>query len=141
RRSAQSRAARPRPRSLAGGARCGPEASSLRLEAQRGRVDAITQARRARPIGEHVAEMSAATRASHFLAHPAVRAVLVRAERFLPDRLVEARPAGAGVVLRLGAEKLLSANHAEVLSGCLERVVLARERPLRPAFLDRKSVV
>src|SRR5690606_26611776 len=130
-----ARAAPRPPRALVGAARSARASCSLRLEAQRGRVDAVTKTGRTRPVGEHVPEVRAATRASDLVAHVSERAVLVRADRLRPDRLIEARPAGARVVLRLRAEEMLSADDAEILPGILERVVLARERPLRAALL------
>src|SRR5690606_20453167 len=116
-------------------ARTAPLRSGALLERERGGVDAVTQPRRLRAVGEHVPEMCAAARAAYFLAAAAEGKILVNADRLLPDRLIEARPAGAGIVLRLRAEKPLPADDAQIVAFGLVRVGLAGERPLASAFL------
>src|SRR5919198_4419541 len=56
--------------------------------------------------------------------------VLLGLDRALARRLVEGRPAAAGVVLRLGAEELRAAAGAPVDARLEHVVVLAAERPL-----------
>src|ERR1700749_1401087 len=84
------------------------------LEGQRGRVDAVALAGRARPVAEDVAEVPAAAAAQDLGAaheHAVVRAQLDRAGH---GRLVEARPAGAGVELGVRAEQLVAAARTAV---------------------------
>src|SRR4029077_14783579 len=78
------------------------------------RVHAVAQPRRLRAVLEDVAEMAAAARADDLdPAHePGVVDVLV--DRLLVDGGPEARPARAGLELRVGAEELLAAAGAHV---------------------------
>src|SRR5690606_20512240 len=59
----------------------------------------------ARTVVEQVPEMRAAASAAHLGAHHTVRAVLVKRHRVRRDGFGEARPAGAGVVLRRAVEQ------------------------------------
>src|SRR5579862_8455025 len=100
------------------GAESGPNLTDapllLRVEVERERVDAVALARRIRPVGEDVAEMGVAGRAAHLDPTHAVRVVLLELDGTLECGLVEARPAGARVVLRLRAEQLRPAGAAAV---------------------------
>src|SRR3954452_7553632 len=81
------------------GGRC-----SGRVEHQAKSVDAIAQSGRLRSVFEHVTEMTAAAAAMHLGAQHAVGAVLGLAQRIV-ERLVEARPSGAALELRVGREQ------------------------------------
>src|SRR5690606_20743854 len=83
-----------------------------KLEAHR--VDAIPQAGRLRAVGEDVAEMPAAFCAGDLDAVHAVAEVVVLFDLRAVDRVPEARPATAGVELRLRGEKLGAAAGADV---------------------------
>ena len=89
--------------------------SALRIELQRGRVDAVAQAGRLRAVVEDVAEVAAA--ASRSCASVRVmkneRSVSV-ATAAGSAGCEEARPAGARLELRVGAEQLGSAAGAAV---------------------------
>src|SRR5687768_11488009 len=89
----------------------------LGLEDERGRVDAVAQARGARPIIEDVAQVGAAALARHLGAGPEGGAVLVLGEVAGQDGGPEAGPAGARVVLRLGGEEGEAAPGAAVETG------------------------
>src|SRR5882672_12835065 len=71
----------------------------LRLEIQRRRVDAVALARRLGAVGKDVAEMGGAAGAMHFRAGHEEAAVGLRLHGLLPGRLIEARPARAGIEL------------------------------------------
>src|SRR5688500_14659826 len=102
----------------------------LRLEVERGAVDAVAQAALvARTVLENVAQVPFAARADHFGADHAVRGVAM-----LLDRAVlgagEARPARAAVELGVALEQRLPAPGADVFAGGLVLLVLAGEGPL-----------
>src|SRR5688500_2772018 len=105
----------------------------LRLEVERGAVDAVAQAALvARTVLENVAQVPFAARADHFGADHAVRQVAM-----LLDRAVlgagEARPARPAVELGVAFEQRLAATGADVLAGSLVSLVLAGEGPLGAA--------
>src|ERR1700733_14711715 len=81
---------------------------SLRLEFHGDAVDAIAQMGRRRAVVEDVAEMAAAAVAMHLGADHAVAAIGRGFDRAV-DRIVEARPAGAALELRLRHEQRLVA--------------------------------
>src|SRR5437773_8255955 len=88
--------------------------SGLRLEFERGGVDAITLAGGTGAVVEDVPEMTAAAPARDLGAHHAVSAVFVQLDRLGNGRLGEARPAGAGLELGLRAEQRRAARSAPV---------------------------
>src|SRR3954452_8693780 len=100
------------------------------VQLERDRVDAPALARRTRAVVEHVAEMRAAAAAEHLRAGHPVGAVLARLDRLGDRRLGEARPAGAGVELRVRAEQLVAAGGAAVYPVFLRMHVPAGERRL-----------
>src|SRR5262249_57903684 len=86
----------------------GGQKPSLRLEVQCHAVDAITQMCGWRPVLEHMAEMAAAAAAVHFRAHHPEAAIGCGLDR-ARNRVIEARPAGAALELRLRHEQRLLA--------------------------------
>ena len=104
--------------------------ASCALQFERAGVDAVALPGRAGAVREDVAEMAAAGGAHHLGAHHAVARVGLGDRRSRGRRLDEARPAGAGVELRVGAEELGAAAGAAVDAGVLRVDVLAGERAL-----------
>src|SRR5690554_4328072 len=103
----------------------------LRLELERGAVDAISQpAPIARAVGEHMPQMPFAARTDHFGADHSVRGVAVLLDGVRFDRPCKARPARTAVELGIALEQRLTAPGADVLAGSLVLLVLAGERPL-----------
>src|SRR3954447_9467863 len=100
------------------------------LEGECDRVDAVAVARgRAVAVGEHVPEVGAAVGAAHLdPLHPAGGVLDVL--HSVGHRLVEARPAAAGVELRVGLEELRPARLAGVHARGLGVGVLPDERSL-----------
>ena len=88
--------------------------SSLRLQLQRGRVDAVAQAGRAGAVVEDVAEMAVALRAQHLGADHAVAGIAFLVDMALDRGLGEARPAAAGIELGVGLEQRLAAAGADI---------------------------
>src|SRR5438093_12967400 len=86
----------------------------LRDERHRRRVHAVAQAGRRGAVVEDMAEMSAAARARHLVAHHAETAVDGGLHMGLRDRGPEARPAGSGFELGGGVEQLEPAARALV---------------------------
>src|SRR6185437_7926549 len=76
------------------------------VQLERAGVDAVTLARRARTVREHVAEMPATSGAGHLDPVHAVAAVVVKLDVRPVGRLGEAGPTGTGIELRLGREQL-----------------------------------
>src|SRR5262249_43684344 len=99
----------------------------LPVELERGRVHAIAQARRPRPVFEDVTEMRIARRAQYFGALHEEAPVLLGAEVLLGHRRVEARPAAAGVELRRRVEQRRAAAYARISSGFVGGPILAAE--------------
>ena len=92
----------------------------LRLEVERGAVDAIAQpAFLARAVGENVAQVPFALRADDFGADHAVADVAMLLDRAFSGRAAEAGPAGAGIELGVAFEQRLAARGADVLAGAL----------------------
>ncbi len=100
-----------------------------RVKHQRKTVHAVAKSGRFRAVVEDVAEMAAAAAAMHLGAHHAEGAVRGRADRIV-QRLPEARPAGAALILGLGREqRQVAAGAGEgALAVLLEQ--RARSRPL-----------
>ena len=88
-----------------------------RDEAQRHPIHAVAKAGRLRAVVEDVAEMRIAERAGDRGAHHAEGLVLDLDDVLLGDRLPEARPAGAGIELRVGIEERGVAADAAVEAG------------------------
>src|SRR5882724_1941908 len=86
----------------------------LGLEIQRRRVDAVALARRLGAVGKDVAEMSGTAGAMHLGARHEEAAVGLGLDGFLAGRLIEARPAGAGIELRRRIEHRLAAADAGI---------------------------
>src|SRR5437660_9887150 len=82
-------------------------------ELERDAVHAIALAGRRRAVIEHVAEMAAATAATHFPARDDQAEIVVDANR-VGDRRKEARPPGAAVELGVGTKQ------REVTAGAVE---------------------
>src|SRR5512139_1277180 len=101
----------------------------LFLEFQRRRVDAVAQPGGGGAVWEDVAEVRAATSAQGFGAHHAVAGVGLLRHGFGVPRLIDARPAAAGVVLRGRGKQRLAAGGAAVLAGFMVVPVGAGERP------------
>src|SRR5215510_11440743 len=108
---------------------CPANRLSLRLEIHRHAIDAIAQMSRRRPVLEDVAEMAAAAAAMHLGAHHPVAAVGGGLDRALL-RIVEARPAGTALELRLRHEQRLPAADAGEGARPLLEVERAAARPL-----------
>ena len=112
------------------------------MKLERERVHAVAVAGgRAEAVGEHVAEVRAAVGAAHLGAHHAERGVLDELDRLGAHRLVEARPAAAGVELRAALEELGAARRTGVDAGALLVEQLARPRALgaRPRAAPRTA--
>src|SRR4051812_35405916 len=88
-----------------------------RQEAQRNAVHAVTEPGRLRPVVEDVAEMRFAKRAGYLGAGHAEAGVVGREHVLLGDRLPEARPAGAGIILGVGDEERVVATDAAIEAG------------------------
>src|SRR5205085_8215701 len=95
------------------------------LEVERERVDAVALPGRVRPVREHVSEVRVARRAANLDAPHAVALVHLGLDRVLVHRLEEARPAGAGVELRIRAEELGAAGAAAEDAVLLDEVEVA----------------
>ena len=108
--------------------------SRLRIELQRGGVDAVPQTGWPRTVTENVAEVRVARGAEHLRANHAVTAVDLFVNALNGDRACEARPSAPGIELRVGVEKSRAAAHAAIHAGCRRLVVLAGERPLGGLF-------
>src|SRR3954467_2925986 len=109
------------------------------VELQRRAVDAVADARRARPVGEQMPEVAAARGAYHLCSrHPEGRIALL-VDRVRVGRGVEGGPAAARVVLRLGLEEDGPAAGAAVRARLEGVVVLAGERRLS-ALLPEDAV-
>src|SRR6185295_3325170 len=77
-------------------------------------------------------QMRAAAGALHLDALHAERPVALRVDDLRGERREEARPAGAGVELRLGREQRVAAGDADERSGRGPVLVLAGERAFGP---------
>ena len=102
----------------------------LLVELQRARVDAVTLARVARTVREHVAKMPSAGGTVHLDAVHAVAEIVKQLDVGAIRRLGEAGPASARLELRLRGEKLCAAPGATVRPVTLLVDVLAGECPL-----------
>src|SRR5690606_13386681 len=101
-------------------------------EAEGHRVHAVAVAgRRAEAVGEDVAQVRPAAGAAHLGAQLAQAVVVEQLDGVGPYRLVEARPATAGVELRPRGEQLVAAGPARVAPGAVLVEQLARPGPLR----------
>ena len=111
-----------------------------RLEDQRRRVDAVAQARGRRAVGKHVPEVSPTGGTVYFDPVHAQAVVVRRLHVRRIDRCVKARPAGAGVVLRLRREERQSAPGTPVNARLLMIPVCAGEGRLG-AMLPQNAVL
>ena len=103
----------------------------VRVEFQRGGVDAVAQACRRGAVVEDVPLVRPAGGAVHLRTqHEEEAAVLFGLDVLLIYGSVEARPARAGVVLRLGAKERRAASDAAVDAFLLVIPVLAGKGPL-----------
>ena len=96
------------------------------VERQRARVDAVALAGRARPVGEHVPEVPATGGTGDLDAVHSVAVVGVELHVGAVRRLGEARPAGAGIELRVRGEQLGAAPGTAIGAVTLLVHVLAR---------------
>ena len=99
-------------------------------ERQRLGVHAVAQSRRPRPVVEDVPEVAVAAGAEDLDPPHAVAAVLFGDDVLVGDRLEEARPAGAGIELRVRGEERQTAADAGVDALPLVVEERAAERPL-----------
>src|SRR5688572_21410198 len=111
-----------------------PRSVILRLELERGAVDAVAQPVGPRSVGKDVAEMALAARAQHFGPDHAVRGIAEFVDHPAFGGLGEARPARAAVELVLAFEQRLAASGADILAGGLVVLILAGERALGPVL-------
>src|SRR4029077_15384214 len=113
---------------------CSPRLAANRLlillKLERAAVEAVAQARRIRAVVEHVPEVTAAAGAADLGAGHSVGGVGEHLYVLGQGRLVEARPAGARLELRVGAEQRSAAPGAVVHAIFLDIPVLAGERAL-----------
>src|SRR5439155_1432633 len=110
-----------------GGARAG---ARLRLEVQRGGVDAVPLPARAGAVVEDMSQVPAAISADDLGATHEQAVVRTQLHGLRHCGLGEAGPAGAGVELRLGAEQLRPAGGAAILPRLLVVGVRTGERRL-----------
>src|SRR5438093_1667866 len=82
-----------------------PLASRSRHKIQRGGIHAVAQARGRRPVVKHVSQVPAASRAMDFGPGMEQLPICLRANGLFGNRLPEARPASAAVVLGVGGEQ------------------------------------
>src|SRR5262245_61450820 len=78
-----------------------------------------------------MAEVSAAGAALHFSPAHAVATIFLSLQVFGLDRLIKARPSGAGFELGVRLEQLVVARHALIDAFLLRTGVLSGERALR----------
>ena len=98
----------------------------IRIEFERGRVDAVAQARRLGTVVEDVALVRTTNGAVHLRTpHKKEAPVLLGFDVAFVDRRPEARPTRTGVVLGLGAKELRAAAGAAVDAFLLLVPVLA----------------
>src|SRR4029079_7505070 len=102
----------------------------FRLQLQRGRIDAVAQARWIRPVIEDVAEMTVAFRAQNLGADHAMARVALLVDMTFSDGRRKTRPTAAGIELGVGFEQCLSAAGAGIGALALLVFVFAGERPL-----------
>src|SRR3954469_8603068 len=100
------------------------------FELQRRGIDAVAQARRPRAVGEDMTEMAAALGAQHLGADHAVTDVPLLIDMALGGGLGEARPAAAGIELRVGLEQHIAAAGAGIGTGAVVVLIFAGEGTL-----------
>src|SRR3954467_9536330 len=93
-------------------------------------IDAVTQARRPRAVGEDMAEMAAALGAQHLGTDHAVADVPLLVDMALDGGLGEAGPAAAGIELRVGLEQHIAAAGAGIGAGAVVLLIFAGEGTL-----------
>src|SRR4051812_10631165 len=107
-----------------------PSSSSLLLQFQCCRVDAVTLSGRGRPVRKEMAQVATAVGAKNLRPNHSVADVGLRLDRFVRGRRIKGRPAAAGVVLGVRLEQLGTAAGAPISAGLEREVVLAGERRL-----------
>src|SRR5512147_1227885 len=105
-----------------------------RDEAQRGRVEAVAEAGRLRPVGEHVAEVGAGVLRADLGAEDPEGDVASLLHVRLIERLREAGPARPRVELVERGEERLPRDHVHVDAGGVVVPVIVLERPLGGAL-------
>src|SRR5487761_2270766 len=101
---------------------------------ERGRVDAVAQARGPGAVGEDVAQVRSALRALDLDAAHAMAHILDCLQVFFVHRRIETGPAAAGFELGSGTEQLGVAANAAIRPVVVKIPVLAGERRLRAAL-------
>lgn len=97
------------------GSACGGILRCAGGKRKRGRVDAIPQAGRLRPVLKNMPEVCAALSAAHFNPNHAMAVVRQRFDHLVIHRLPIAGPAAARVEFRFGLEQPCAAAHAVVV--------------------------
>src|SRR3954451_5791979 len=97
------------------------------FELQRRGIDAVTQARRPRAVGEDMAEMAAALGAQHLSTDHAVADVPLLVDIAPEAGVGEDRPAAAGIDLRAGLEQHIAAAGADIGAAAVVVLIFAGE--------------
>src|SRR5215467_13806992 len=105
--------------------------SSLLIQLQGDRIDAVAQTCRTRPIGKYMSEVSAALAANDLSPGHAKACVLFSLDSFVIDGFVEAGPTGTGIVLGIRVEQFIPTCCAFVYTRVFCLMVLAGKRSLR----------
>ena len=113
----------------------------LLVERQRAGVHAVALSGGRRPVGEDVAEVAAAFLAADLRPGDEHAPVTMLLNGVRIHRLVEARPARAGVELRVGAEELRAAPRAAIDAGGVDVHVLAGECSLGARFAEDRILL
>jgi len=107
---------------------CAERPGLFRNQFQRCRIDAISQACRLRPIGEHMAEVGITAGTADFDTQHTVAAVFAAGNPLFGRRVPITGPARAGIELGFGTEQRRITADTMIDAGCLCIPVLARER-------------
>src|SRR5262249_2764858 len=94
------------------------------------RVHAVALVRRRRPVGEDVAEVAVATRATNFDAHHAVGAIFDLGQRVGRDRLGKRWPTGARFEFGPRTKERIAAAPANICAGFFRAEEATAERAL-----------
>ena len=105
--------------------------SSLLIQLQGDRIDAVAQAGRTGPIGKYMSEVSAALAANDLSPGHAIACVFFSLDAFVINWCIEAGPTGTGIILRIRIEQFISTCCAFVYTRVFCLIVLAGKRPLR----------
>src|SRR5579884_2950804 len=136
------RPTRRRSSSVRSGSPAGPAlpGSRLLLKIERGRIDAVAQTSRRRPVLKDVPQMRPAAAAGDLGADHPEAGVGRFGNGAVMSRRDKARPSGAGIEFRVRAEELRAAADAFVGSTFVMIPILAGERRLG-AFLARDVIL